>query len=157
MYVAFAALLVVCVFMIWNTKASRTASEPAVVVLPFLDLTTQAMDEEYFADGLTEEVITRLSKLPGVRVAAPTSSYALQDKQLTASEVGQSLGAAYVVDGSIRRSDTQLRVAMRLTRTDDGYVIWSDTYEQPVVDKLKTQDEVAERAARAMQRVIEAR
>lgn len=148
-------LLAVCGVLFLNMRAGPSASVPAVVVLPFLDLTTQAMDEEYFADGLTEEVITRLSKLPGVRVAAPTSSYALQDKQLTASEAGRSVGAAYVVDGSIRRSDTQWRIAMRLTRTQDGYVVWSDTYEKPLADKLKIQDEVAERAAKAMERVLE--
>jgi transcriptional activator of cad operon len=151
-YVALAGLLAIGAVLLWNYRPSQAA--PAVVVLPFLDLTTQAMDEEYFADGLAEEVATRLSHLPGVRVAAPTSSYALQSKQLTAREIGQTLGVAYVIDGSIRRSDARLRVSMRLTRTEDGYVVWSDTYEKPIVDKLATQDEVAERAVAAMQSVL---
>jgi len=156
-FAALVVLMAVCLALVWSYGVNRIQSVPSVVVLPFLDLTTQAMDEEYFADGIAEQVISRLSKVPGVRVASATSSYAVKDKQLTASEIGQFLDAAYVIDGSIRRSDTRLRIAMRLTRTDDGYVIWSDTYEQPVVDKLEAQDEVAERAAKAMQSVLEAK
>jgi transcriptional activator of cad operon len=156
-YGALAVLLVIAITLFLNDRSSRTGSAPGVVVLPFLDLTTQAMDEEYFADGLTEEVIARLSKLAGVRVAAPTSSYALQNEQLTAQEVGRSLGAAYVVDGSLRRSDTQWRVAMRLTRTADGYVVWSETYDRPLVDKLRIQDEIAQRAAISMQEALATR
>ena len=148
------AVLLLIGALLLNDRSSRTGSAPGVVVLPFIDLTTQAMDEEYFADGLTEEVIARLSKLAGVRVAAPTSSYALQNEQLTAQEAGRSLGAAYVVDGSLRRSDTQWRVAMRLTRTADGYVVWSETYDRPLVDKLEIQDDIAQRAATSMQEAL---
>ena len=119
--------------------------------MPFLDLTSQAMNEEYFADAMTEEVINRLAKIPGLRVAPPTSSFALKDKELTASEAGKSLGVAYVVDGSIRQSDTQWRVAVRLIRTHDGYVVWSETDDKPFGDKLRIQDEVADKVVRGLE------
>ena len=101
-----------------------------------------------------EEIVHRLGALHAVRVAPPASAQALQEKQLTANEVGRSLDAAYVIDGSVRRSASTLRITTRLTRTDDGYVVWSDTYEQSGSDELKTQSEVAERAAAAVREVI---
>jgi TolB-like protein len=124
--------------------------QKSVAVLPFLDLTSQQMNEEYFADGMTEELIDKLSKLRGVHVPAPTSSFYFKGKQLTIADMARSLGVAYVLDGSVRKSGATLRVAVRLIRADDGYVVWSETYDRPEADKLAMQDDIASQVAKAL-------
>ncbi len=124
--------------------------QKSVAVLPFLDLTSQQMDEEYFADGMTEELIDKLSKIRGIRVPAPTSSFYFKGKQLTVADMARSLGVAYVLDGSVRKSEATLRVAVRLIRADDGYVVWSETYDRPEADKLALQDDIASQVAKAL-------
>jgi transcriptional activator of cad operon len=133
-------------------RATATAPAPqkSVAVLPFLDLTSQKMDEEYFADGMTEELIDRLSKIPGLRVPAPTSSFYFKGKKITIADIAKSLGVAYVLDGSVRKSSTTLRVAARLIRANDGYVAWSETYDRPYDDKLAVQDDIASEVAKAL-------
>jgi transcriptional activator of cad operon len=133
-------------------RATATASAPqkSVAVLPFLDLTSQKMDEEYFADGMTEELIDRLSKIPGLRVPAPTSSFYFKGKKITIADIAKSLGVAYVLDGSVRKSSATLRVAARLIRANDGYVVWTETYDRPYDDKLAVQDEIAGEVAKAL-------
>jgi transcriptional activator of cad operon len=126
----------------------------SVAVLPFLDLTTQAMNEEYFADGMTEELIDKLSKIPGLRVPAPTASFFFKGKQLTVAEMARSLGVTYVLDGSVRKSDTTLRIAARLVRAADGYVVWSATYDRPSGDKLQVQDDIAREVAQDLRAAI---
>jgi transcriptional activator of cad operon len=133
--------------------ATRSPAAPpkSVAVLPFLDLTTQAMDEEYFADGMTEELIDKLSKVPGLRVPSPTAVFFFKDKHLKVADIAKSLGVAYVLDGSIRKSDDTLRIAARLTRADDSYVIWSETYDRPSTNKLQIQDEIASQVAKVLE------
>jgi transcriptional activator of cad operon len=133
-----------------------TAGVPpkSVAVLPFLDLTTQEMNEEYFADGMTEELIDRLSKIPGLRVPPPTSSFYFKGKQVKVADIARSLGVAYVLDGSVRKSDATLRVAARLIRAHDGYVIWSETYDRPMDNKLNVQDDIASEVAKALSKSI---
>jgi transcriptional activator of cad operon len=130
--------------------ASAVVPPRSVAVLPFLDLTTQEMNEEYFADGMTEELIGQLSNVPGLRVPAPTSSFYFKDKQATVADIAQSLGVAYVLDGSIRKSDTTLRVSARLVRAADGYVVWSETYDRPEGDKLTVQEDIASEVTKAL-------
>jgi transcriptional activator of cad operon len=108
------------------------------------------MNEEYFADGMTEELINRLSRIPGLRVPPPTSSFYFKGKQVTVAGVAKSLGVAYVLDGSVRKSDDMLRIAARLVRADDGYVVWSESYDRPSDDKLKVQDDIATEVAQAL-------
>jgi len=146
---AVACLVLGLAFLAYNVFANRAAlhlagtPQKSIAVLPFRDLTTQAMDEEYFADGLTEELIDRLSKIPGLRVPAPASSFYVRGKKLSVAEVGQLLGVAYVLDGSVRKSESMLRIATRLIRADDGYIIWSQTYDRPAEDILRVQDDIA--------------
>ncbi|MBT2117401.1 winged helix-turn-helix domain-containing protein [Dyella sp. LX-66] len=121
----------------------------SIAVLPFLDLTDK-MNEEPFADGMTEELIDKLSKFPGMQVSAPTSSFYYKDKQVPVSDIAKSLGVAYVLDGSVRKSGDTMRVAARLVRAADGFVVWSATYDRPLGDKLKVQDEIAGEAAKAL-------
>jgi transcriptional activator of cad operon len=132
----------------------NAAQGRSVAVLPFLDLTTQSMSEEYFADGMTEELIDRLSKVPGLRVPSPTSSFYFKGKRATVADIAMSLGVAYVLDGSVRQSETTLRVAARLVRAADGYVAWSETYDRPIGDKLWIQDDIASEVTKALRVAI---
>jgi transcriptional activator of cad operon len=124
------------------TQAAAAANPKAIAVLPFLDL-TDSMNEEPFADGMTEELIHRLSKVEGLRVPAPTASFFFKGKQLPVAEIARSLHVSYVLDGSVRKSGETLRVAARLVRADDGYVVWSENYDRPLDDKLMVQDDIA--------------
>jgi transcriptional activator of cad operon len=131
------------------TRAGHTGI--SIGVVPFLDL-TEGMRQEYFADGMTEELIDKLSKIPGVRVAAPTSSFYLKGKQLSIADVAKTLDVAYVLDGSVRQSGAMVRVAARLIRAETGYVVWSETYDRPTHDLLMVQDEIAGEVAKALGR-----
>jgi transcriptional activator of cad operon len=136
--------------------SSALAAQPqkSVAVLPFLDL-TDGMKEEEFTDGMTEELINRLSKIPDFRVPAATSSFYFKGKQLPVAEIAKSLGVAYVLDGSVRKSDTRLRVAARLVRAENGYVIWSETYDRGLDDKLWVQEDIAGEVTKALRASIE--
>jgi TolB-like protein/DNA-binding winged helix-turn-helix (wHTH) protein len=122
----------------------------SVAVLPFLDLTSQDMAEEYFADGMTEELIDQLSKIPGLRVPSATASFYYKGRQLPVAAIADSLHVAYVLDGSVRRSGATLRIATRLVRASDGFVIWSETYDRASADTLAVQEDIARRVARAL-------
>lgn len=125
-----------------TSTVNAAQSQKSIAVLPFLDL-TEGMKEEEFADGMTEELIDKLSKIPGLRVPSPTSSFYFKGKQIPVADMAKSLGVVYVLDGSVRKSGTRLRVAARLIRADSGYVIWSETYDRPFDDALMVQDDIA--------------
>jgi transcriptional activator of cad operon len=160
---AIAALLaLICVTFYLLTRqhpiAHPIAVAPAVdprsvAVLPFLDL-TDAMNEEPFADGMTDELIDKLSQSHELRVAPPTSSFYFKGKQVTVQQVAKALSVAYVLDGSVRKSGNTLRVSARLVRADDGFVAWSQTYDRSWNDKLMIQDDIAGEVAKAMKSSI---
>jgi transcriptional activator of cad operon len=129
--------------------------EKSIAVLPFLDL-TEKMNQEPFADGMTEELIDKLSKIPGLRVPPPTSSFYFKGKKMPIGEIAKTLGVAYVLDGSVRKSGARLRVAARLIRADNGYVVWSETYDRPLDDILMVQDDIAGEVTKALRASIEA-
>ena len=144
------------IFLVRN-KSIHLVAAPAVTpqpqksiaVLPFLDL-TEGMKEEEFADGMTEELIDRLSKIPDLRVPPPTSSFFYKGKQVPIAEIAKTLGVAYVLDGSVRKSSSRLRIAARLVRADNGYVIWTEAYDRPSGDILMVQDDIAGQVTKAL-------
>jgi transcriptional activator of cad operon len=142
------------------SASSAGASQPqkSIAVLPFLDLTDE-MNQEPFADGMTEELIDKLSKIPGLRVPPPTSSFYFKGKlwprshgtpQITIADIAKQLGVAFILDGSVRKSGARVRVDARLIRADNGYVIWSETYDRPFDDILVVQDNIAGEVAKAL-------
>ena len=139
---------------LWYGIRSRVtpvaAPARSVAVMPILDLTSEKMDEEYFADGVTEELIDRLSRIPGMRVPSPASSFYFKDKNVTVAEFARSLGVAYVLSGNIRKSGTTQRISVRLVLASDGYIVWSEAYNRPVNDELKVQDDIASHVAAAL-------
>ena len=128
---------------------SSIAPARSLAVLPFLDL-TEGMKEEEFADGMTEELIDRLSKIPGLRVPGATSSFYFKGKQLPVAEMARSLGVSYVLDGSVRKSGGRLRVAARLVRAENGYIVWTESYDRPFTDILMVQDDIAGEVTKAL-------
>jgi transcriptional activator of cad operon len=150
---AFATLAVaaaVTAAIVYRVKAANVRADRSVAVVPFLDL-TEDMREEYFADGITEELIDKLTKVPGLRVAPPTSSFYFKNKKVTITDIAKALGVAYVVDGSLRKSGKKLRVSARLIRADTGFVVWSDTYDRRLDDRLEIQDDIATEVTRSLQ------
>ena len=131
------------------------ALQTSIAVLPFLDLTSESMDQEFFADGMTEELIDRLSKIPGLHVPPPTSSFYFKDKKISIADIAKSLGVEYVLDGSLRKSGSTLRIAARLVRADSGFVVWSETYDRPLDDALKIQDDIAGEVTNALRQSID--
>jgi transcriptional activator of cad operon len=148
--VAGIVLTVLIGFTWWRVHRETDIPQKSVAVMPFLDLTTQEMKEEYFADGLTEELIHRLSKLPGFTVPSPTASYYYKDKVLPVQEIATQLRVRYLLDGSLRESGDQLRISARLVRADDGAVLWSENYDRPRTDRVRIQDEIASEVATAL-------
>jgi transcriptional activator of cad operon len=156
-------LILAVAFLIYGgfgTAQQKVAAQPApaqisIAVLPFLDLTSESMDQEYFADGMTEELIDRLSQVPGIRVPPPTASFYFKDKKVPIADIAQSLGVGYVLDGSLRKSGATLRIAARLIRADNGFVVWSETYDRPSDDVLKIQDDIAGEVTKALRQSID--
>jgi TolB-like protein len=125
-------------------------ADKSIAVLPFADL-TERHDQEYFADGMAEEIINLLTKVPELKVIGRTSSFQFMGKAEDLRKIGTTLGAAYVVEGSVGRSEKHVRVTAQLIDTRDGTYRWSETYDRDVSDVLKVQEEVALAIVRALQ------
>jgi TolB-like protein/Tfp pilus assembly protein PilF len=128
-------------------KAAPPAAAPeitdkSIAVLPFVDM-SEKKDQEYFSDGLSEELIDMLTKVPELRVPARTSSFYFKGKQATVPEIAKALGVADVLEGSVRKSGNRLRITVQLVRADNGYHLWSETYDRQLDDIFKVQDEIA--------------
>jgi TolB-like protein/DNA-binding winged helix-turn-helix (wHTH) protein/Tfp pilus assembly protein PilF len=124
--------------------------ERSIAVLPFVDL-SEKHDQEYFADGMAEEVLDLLANIPGVKVIGRTSSFQFKGKNEDLRVVGGTLGVRYVVEGSVRKSGDRVRVTAQLIDTEHGSHVWSDTYEEPVDDALRIQDKIAANLVRGLQ------
>ena len=114
----------------------------AIAVLPFINLSGYA-DNEYFCDGLSEELINRLTKLKGLRVVAHTSSFSFKGKETDVREIGQKLNAGFILEGSVRRAGDRLRVSLQLINAAGGYHAWSEAYDYQWGDLFAIQDEIA--------------
>jgi TolB-like protein/Tfp pilus assembly protein PilF len=126
-----------------NPGAKATTSEKSVAVLAFSNLSDDK-GSEYFSDGVSEELLTVLQKIPGLRVAARTSAFSFKGKNATAQEIGQKLGVANLVEGSVRKAGETVRIAARLTRTASGDEIWSENYTRNLQDVFAVQTELAQ-------------
>ncbi len=122
---------------------------PSIAVLPFADMSPDG-DQEYFSDGMAEEILNVLAKITELRVAARTSTFALKDQDLTAAEWGDTLRVAYLIEGSVRKSGNQVRITAQLIDTADGSHLWTDAYTRPLVDVFQIQAEIAEAVAQAL-------
>nr|MEA2799768.1 hypothetical protein [Phenylobacterium sp.] len=131
------------------TILGARAPEKSVAVLPFVMFSAQK-DSDYFADGLTEEVINSLAQVPDLKVAGRTSAFYFKGKNEDLREVGKRLGVAHVVEGSVRREGDRLRVTAQLISVKDGFHIWSRTYDRRMDDAFAIQSEIGQAVAEAL-------
>src|ERR1700737_3607447 len=125
-----------------NSPSGITAvPEKSIAVLPFVDL-SQAKDQEYFCDGISEEILDALATVEGLRVGARTSSFAFQGKKCDCSENAQKLNVGNVLEGSLRREGNRVRIAVQLVNARDGFHLWSETFEHKLQGVFAVQDEI---------------
>ncbi len=129
--------------------AAQAALEKSIAVLPFTDM-SQAHDQEFFADGMAEQILDLLAKIPSLKVIARTSSFQFKGKSEDARVVGEKLGVATLLEGSVRKSGERLRITAQLIRTADGSQLWSEVYDREVRDVFRTQDEIADAVVGAL-------
>jgi serine/threonine protein kinase/tetratricopeptide (TPR) repeat protein len=122
------------------------AAVPSIAVLPFSNMSPDP-DTEYFSDGMTEEIIGALAQLPGLRVAARTSSFAFKGKNQDLREIAEKLGVSSVLEGSVRRAGSKLRITAQLIDARGGHHVWSERYDREVADVFAIQDEIAQAIA----------
>ncbi len=116
---------------------------PSVAVLPFGNRSHDE-DDEYFSDGLADELLNVLTKIRGLRVAARSSAFTFKGKGATVAEVGRALNVATVLEGSVRKSGDRMRIAVQLVKVADGYDLWSETYDRTLEDIFAVQDDIAQ-------------
>jgi TolB-like protein/Flp pilus assembly protein TadD len=134
-----------------TTEQARAfaAPENSIAVLPFADLSQDA-SQGYFSDGIAEEILNVLAKVKGLHVAARTSSFAFRDSEVDIREIGRLLNVSTVLEGSIRKSGERIRMTAQLINVEDGYHIWSETYDRKMDDVFAIQDEIASAIANAL-------
>ena len=132
------------------SKAPAEAARLSIVVLPFTNLSNDPA-QDYFADGVTENLTTELSRLHNSFVIARNTAFTFKGKNLDAKAIGKELGVRYVLEGSVQRDANRVRVNAQLIDAESGAHLWADRFEEDVVDLFKLQDEVVARLARALQ------
>lgn len=137
-----------------NTRiASTDQSVPSIAVLPFVNMSREE-ENEYFADGLAEELLNVLAGIRGLHVAARTSSFHFKGKDVTIAEVGRSLNVATVLEGSVRHSGSRMRITVQLVKVADGYHLWSETYDRTLEDIFAVQDDIAQSVVRQLRTTL---
>ena len=122
----------------------------SIAVLPFVDM-SPGKDQEYFTDGLTENLLNALAQLSELRVAGRTSSFAFKNRNEDLRQIGEQLGVAHILEGSVQKSGVQIRITAQLINAEDGYHLWSQTFDRTLDDIFAVQDEIANEVASAMQ------
>jgi serine/threonine-protein kinase len=128
----------------------RRASARSIAVLSFLDL-SPGRDQEYFCDGMAEELISALSRIQGLHVASRTSTFAFKGKDVDVSTIGRQLRATHVLEGSVRKAGERLRITAQLITVSDGYQLWSERYDRRLDDVFAIQDDIAHSIVEALQ------
>ena len=122
------------------TAASAT---PSIAVLPFADMSPQK-DQEYFSDGIAEEILNALAQVDGLRVAGRTSSFSFKGKSAKAADIGRELNVGHLLEGSVRHEGNRIRITAQLVNAADGYHLWSQTYNRELTSIFAVQDEIAQ-------------
>jgi serine/threonine protein kinase len=130
--------------------AAKPLGDKSIAVLPFLDLSDKK-DQEYFSDGLSEELIDLLAQMQGLKVIARTSSFYFKGKPITIAQIAKALGVSNVLEGSVRKSGNTLRVTAQLIRAESGEHLWSRSFDRDVTDIFTVQDEIAAAVVKALQ------
>jgi adenylate cyclase len=131
-------------FVFSESGGLRAIDQRSIAVLPFVDMSPEG-DQEYFGDGIAEELLNLLAKIPELQVAARTSSFSLKGKDLDIATIGERLKVANVLEGSIRKAGDQVRITAQLISAKNGYHLFSETYDRAMVDIFAVQDEISAR------------
>ena len=125
------------------------ASQNSIAVLPFANMSGKP-DQDYFSDGMTEELLNVLAKVPQLKVVARTSVFQFKDKGGDVREIGRKLGVSHIVEGSVRRDGEEVRITAQLVRVSDGFHVWSETYDRKLEGVFALQDDIAKRIGDAL-------
>ena len=144
------AVIAIVAALLWITgrpgsgkvRSGEATGQPSIAVLPFVNMSADP-DQEYFSDGLSEELINQLAHVDGLRVTARTSAFAFKGRSQDLRVVGETLGVTHILEGSVRKSDDRVRVTAQLVNVADGYDVWSEKYESKLDDVFAIQDEIA--------------
>jgi len=147
-------VLVVERFVLGDTPPGVETIDKSVAVLPFVAMSS-GPDDEYFADGLTEEILNSLAQLPELLITARTSAFSFKGQDIPVQEIASALGVKHIVEGSVRRSGDRLRVTAQLIRAEDGFHLWSENYDSTSTDTISVQENIAEQIASAMDVVLD--
>jgi len=132
------------------TPATPAVDSNSIAVLPFVNMSGEA-DQEYFSDGMTEELLNVLARMPNLKVTARTSVFEFKGKGGDVREIGRKLGVAHIVEGSVRRDGQEIRVTAQLIRVADGFHVWSETYDRKLEGVFALQDDIARRIGLQLQ------
>ena len=153
---AAAGLILIAAVLVWYwwapTARQRTLvieDTPSIAVLPFVDL-GPGKDQEYFADGLSEDLLNKLARIKDLRVIGRTSSFYFKDKNEALQDIGKTLDVGHILEGSVRRAGDELRITAQLVDVSNGYQVWSDNFDRPLEDIFQIQDEIAEAVSMAL-------
>ena len=178
-YVTIAALVVALAYFIWERQSGHDVVDPmpevaavehqavetiaaekkgpgarTIAVLPFVNMSSDK-EQEWFADGLTEEILNSLARTPDLLVSARTSSFAYKGSSKDITEIADALGVAHVLEGSVRRSSDRIRVTAQLIRAKDGFHLWSENYDRDFADLIDIQENVAFAIASALETAMD--
>lgn len=144
-----AAVALMVAIVLWNarlgvgvTDSTAGPERPSIAVLPFADM-SQTRDQEYFSDGIAEELIHVLAQIPQLDVAGRTSAFSFKGQPDDIATIGRKLGVAHILEGSLRKSGDQVRITVQLVKVDDGFHLWSQTFDRDIKDLFEVQDEIA--------------
>src|SRR6185436_13498058 len=146
--IAASLIILLCAagFLIYKTffteKAASGTNDQSIAVLPFVDM-SPAKDQEYFSDGMSEELLNLLSKIPALKVISRTSSFSFKGKNIDVRKIGENLGVANILEGSIRKSGNTIRITAQLIEVRNGTHLWSETYDREMKDVFALQDEIS--------------
>ena len=144
-------MIAVAVFFIYKNFLVKkdSVADKSIAVLPFVDMSS-GKDQEYFSDGLSEELLNLLAKIPELKVIGRTSSFSFKGKNEDLRSIAQKLGVAHILEGSVRKDGNKIRVTAQLIRAFDGSHLWSETYDRDLEDIFKLQDEIATSVVRQL-------
>jgi TolB-like protein/Tfp pilus assembly protein PilF len=137
-------------FLLRRDSAAPTVGAPSIAVLPFVDM-SPGRDHEYFSDGIAEEILNALSQIEGLRVAGRTSSFAFKGRNEDLRAIGQKLNVRAVLEGSVRKAGSRVRITAQVVDTADGYHLWSREFDRDLSDVFAVQDEIAKAVASALE------
>jgi TolB-like protein len=155
-FVIIGALVIALGYFVWERQqlVSPTTPDRSVAVLPFVNLSSDE-EQEWFVDGLTEEILNSLARTPDLLVAARTSSFSYKGTSEDVRKIADELGVAHILEGSVRKGRDTLRVTAQLIRASDGFHLWSETYDRPPADVIAIQEEIAIQIANALETAID--